>query len=520
MEGKKRTSLDEIRARAEKDLFYFAKLINPHYMYGDIHRKVFKWLSNPDSPDNQLLLLPRAHLKSHCIAVWAVWQITRDPTTTMVYLSAGEDLAAAQVYAIKNMLLCDDYRLLWPEMINQEEGKRDKWSAWAINVDHPKRKEARVRDNTIIVKTIKANAAGLHCSHLVMDDVVVPNNAYTETGRKEVRAGISQFASIKNPGALTKAVGTIYHPRDLYNDFKEAVKPVINELGEILKEIPLWEVWEEKVEDRGDGTGNFLWPRIQSPLNHEWYGFNIEVLAQKKAEYFSLAERTQFFAQYYNEANDPDSNRLQRDIFQYYDARYLTESGGNWSFKGDQLRVFAAVDFAYTDTQTADYTAIAVIGVDASGYIYVLDLDRFKTTKYEQYYVRISEMHIKWGFKKIRVETNSGANIICEFVKDRIREEGLSFSLDGKNVTKKQGTKEQRIAALLEPRYENGDVWHNKSGLVLELEEELLLERPPHDDLKDALAAAVEISRKPTRASYTRTVSNIVYHPRFGGMVR
>ena len=91
---------EQLKKHLELDLWAFARYINPHYCYGEIHEEVFRWLSLPNAGDHQLLLMPRAHLKSHCIAVWCVWQITRDPTSTIVYLSAGEDLATIQVGAI------------------------------------------------------------------------------------------------------------------------------------------------------------------------------------------------------------------------------------------------------------------------------------------------------------------------------------------------------------------------------------------------------------------------------------
>ena len=56
---------DEIRKAAEDDLLYFAQLVNPLRMYGDIHEEVFHWLSSEDPTVNQLLLLARAvaHLR-------------------------------------------------------------------------------------------------------------------------------------------------------------------------------------------------------------------------------------------------------------------------------------------------------------------------------------------------------------------------------------------------------------------------------------------------------------------------
>jgi len=62
-------------------------------------------------------------------------------------------------------------------------------------------------------------------------------------------------------------------------------------------------------------------------------------------------------------------------------------------------------------------------------------------------------------------------------------------------------------------------MWHTKSGMCNLLEEELMMAKPPHDDIKDALTAAIDIA-VPPKGTYsgTRTVqNNIVSHPRFGG---
>ena len=87
-------SLEEIRALAEQDLYTFARLVNPQREYGEIHKKVFNWLQSTKAA-NLLLLLPRSHMKSHCMAVWVAWMVTKDPATTVLYLSATTTLAEA-----------------------------------------------------------------------------------------------------------------------------------------------------------------------------------------------------------------------------------------------------------------------------------------------------------------------------------------------------------------------------------------------------------------------------------------
>lgn len=513
----------ELREFYENNLFEFAKYINPHYCYGDVHEQIFNWLSGKDASDHQLILVPRGHLKSHCIAVWAVWQITRDPTTTMVYLSAMEELATVQVGAIKGMFLCDRYQLLWPEMINKEEAKRDKWSAWAINVDHPKRKAEGIRDYTIIVKTVKSNAIGLHCSHLVLDDVVTDKNAYTELGRQEVAQAVAQFASIKNPGAETKAVGTRYHPADLYSLFIDAEEPVFDEAGDEVGSAKLWDVLEMKTEDAGDGTGQFLWPRTLSPITNKWYGYDKQTLAKIKAQYYSMGQHAQFAAQYYNDPNDPGSETVDRSNFQYYNPKYLKDDGDGWHYNGKKLSLFAAMDIAWTDVTNTklrrDYTAIAVIGLDSDGMIYVLALERFQTDKFDVYYEKVLALYRKWGFRRIKVETNAAGKFVEKELTNFIRANGDNLVVEGEAATRHGGKKEEKHAMITYPRYEMKSVWHGKGGLFSVLEEEITLKRPPHDDLLDALTTAISISKPPTARNRYKTeeAENVVYHPRFGG---
>lgn len=523
--------LVELRQYLENDLFEFAKYLNPLYCYGDEHRRVFQWLSDPKANDHQLLLLPRAHLKSHCIAVWTIWELTRMPYLTFVYLSAGEDLAYNQIYAIKNMITCDRYRLLWPEMIEEEEGKRDKWAAWAFNVDHPIRKEMGIRDHSVIVKTVKSNAIGLHCDRLVLDDVVVPRFAYTAIGRKEVQQSVSQFASIKNPGAITKAVGTRYHPQDLYYDFAEAEVKIFDDDGNFTGTKKLWEIYERVVEDspNQDMMGNYLWPRTYNPDTKQWYGFNAKVLASIMAQYESTGEREQFFAQYYNDPNDPDSHRLTRECFQYYDKKHLMQMGESWFFKTHKLKLVAAMDVANTGWnerggQAADYTAIVVVGVDSESNYYVLDVDQFKTSDYNEYYNKIIEKQLYWGFKKIVIETNNAGKQVKTAVENLAYENGVRLIVEGITKTWKDGSKQERWAATLEPKYRQRKVWHFKGGLIPEMEEQIILARPRHDDIEDALCIAVEAARPPGKGidyiSGINAGNNVVTHSRFGGRRR
>jgi len=503
----------QVREAAMGDLFFFAQLVNPLRVYGDIHRDVFKWLQS-DQEGNQLLLLPRAHMKSHAIAVWCAWWITKYPETTILYMSATAELAEKQLYDIKNMLTSDIYTRYFPNMVNPEEGRREKWAVAKIAVDHPKRRMEGIRDWTVATAGLTTNTTGWHAEVIVADDVVVPDNAYTDDGRKKVINAMSQMTSIRNAGGFTKACGTRYHPADIYDTWKKQTMMVYDEeTQEVVNHVPVWDIKEHVVEQ----DGMFLWPR-EARSDGKSFGFSINVLARIRAEY---EDTTQYFAQYYNNPNSPGSERISRDKFQYYDKRHLTQEGGSWYFKDRRLNVYASIDFAFSLTRKADFTAIVVIGIDSEGDIYILDIERFKTDRTSEYFKKISQLHSQWEFKKMRAEVTVAQQIIVNDIKDYIKKEGMRLSIDPYRPSRHEGSKEERIAASLEHRYDNQSIWHFKGGYTQILEEELVLARPPHDDVKDALAAAVAIIVKPkqSRGHHTFGVSNVIQtHRKFGGV--
>tara|TARA_R110000851_G_scaffold258264_1_gene410705 strand:- start:18842 stop:20440 length:1599 start_codon:yes stop_codon:yes gene_type:complete len=488
-----------VREAAMEDLYLFARLVNPGYMYGSIHREIFRWLQDYNLygqghafTDNKLLMLPRAHLKSHVVATFCAWMITRHPEITILYTSATAQLATTQLYDIQNILDSDIYRKYWPEYINPEVGKREKWSQTEIKIDHPQRKKEGIRDATIICAGLTTNTTGWHADLICGDDLVVPENAYTEDGRESVSKKSSQFTSIRNTGGFTVACGTRYHPSDIYADWKDSTYADYDENDEYLGKKAVWDVKEHVVEK----DDVFLWPRAVRS-DGKAFGFDKRSLARIEAEY---SDRTQFFAQYYNDPNDPGSARMGRECFQYFNPRHLTRENGYWQYNGKRLNVYAAVDFAYSLSARADYTAIVVVGVDSDDNIYVLDIDRFKSYKTIEYFQHIRDLHSKWGFKKIQAEITAAQKTISESIKDFVRKDGLRLKVEEFRPTKKEGSKEERIAAVLEHRYEDLDVWHREGGWTPTLEDELIMSRPPHDDIKDALAAAVSIAIKPARS--------------------
>lgn len=511
--------IQAIREAAEADLVAFIKLIAPKQVLGSVHEELCRWWTRQDAKAFQLVLMPRDHGKSRMVAFRVAWEITRKPWIRILYISSTSNLAEKQLKFIKDILTSPVYRRYWPEMVHPDENKREKWTNSEIAVDHPRRKEEAVRDPTVFIAGLTTSITGLHCDIAVLDDVVVGDNAYTEEGREKVKTQYSYLSSIEGADAQEWVVGTRYHPKDLYSEMMEMGEVIYDEDGYETGEIePIYEKFERAVEDQGDGTGEFLWPR-QQRTDGVWFGFDRKILAIKRGKYL---DRTQFRAQYYNDPNDPGEMRIGRDKFQYYDKTFLNYSGGNWYYQGNKLNIFASIDFAYSRSKRADYTAIVVIGVDADWNIYVLEISRFKTDRIKEYFDELLELHSKWGFHKLAAEVTAAQQAIVEELKDSyIKPYGLYLSVVPIKPTKQQGSKEERLAAILEPKYDNRSVWHYRGGNCQVLEDELIMTHPPHDDCMDALATAIEIAVPPSgrMARDSERVSNVIYHRKFGGVV-
>lgn len=487
----------EVRERAKEDLYFFARLVNPGYMYGEVHKEIFYWLQDytlfgrgETLTSNKLVMLPRAHLKSHIVATWCAWVVTRHPEITILYLSATASLAETQLYAIKNILCSGPYSRFFPEYIHPQEGKREKWSVSAISVDHYQRKSEGIRDATIATAGLTTNTTGWHADVIVADDLVVPENAYTEDGRESVSKKASQFTSIRNAGGFTLACGTRYHPADVYYTWRNQKYEIYNDDGDKIDEAPVWEIYERAVEK----DNIFLWPRVVREEDGKAFGFDNKVLARIRGEY---SDTVQYYAQYYNNPNDSGSNRVTRDSFKYLNPRLLKKVNGRWTYSGRRLTIFAAVDFAFSLSRKADYSAIVVIGMDSKENIYVLDIDRFKTDRISEYFDHIKTLHSKWRFDKLRAEVTVAQQVLVNDIKRSFAQEGIPIKIEEYRPSRKEGTKEERIAAALEHRYDSGLIYHTEGGWTGVLEEEVLLARPAHDDLKDALASAITIAKPP-----------------------
>lgn len=515
---KEDVGLKAVREACEADLITFIHYVHPHTVLGHVHEDVCNFWQGRDAFTHQGVLLPRDHQKSRMKAYETVWKITRDPIRRHLYLSATSNLAEKQLMFMKDILESDAHRKLWPFHILPDEGKRKKWTATEIYLDHPLRAEAAIRDPSIFAAGLTTGKTGLHFDQIDFDDVVVQENAYTKEGRKKVADQASLLVSILDGAedACVKVVGTRYHPVDLYQTMADMMMEEFDDEGDPTGNmVPIYEWFEKAVEDRGDGFGEFLWPRIKLPNARKAYGFNAQTLAKKRAQY---TNKTQYYAQYYNNPNDPDNEAIKAEWFQYYETVHLNCLYGKWSIGGKRLNLTAAIDFAYTTDTRSDYTALVIIGTDSDRNHYVLEVNAFKTDEVQTYYKNILAAKVKWNFHTLVAEVKGAALPIVNELRRYMQKQGNAVTIKEENPNSNDGDKASRIQAQLEPVYSALGVYHYRGGGCQLLEEQLKLVRPPHDDIKDAMAMAIKYAVPP--ASNTHHVNprrKRKFNRQFGG---
>ena len=511
----------ELRAAAETSFLVFLQLMNPLYKYASVHKECADYLQVAyEEGMDALALLPRGHLKSHILANFAVWLITKDPTESIVYTCYSSDLARKQVFAMKLVIISKPYRELWPENVQGKEGCKTLWRSEEFMIDNPLLKTLNSREASVSIGTLNSPKTGHHPTTLMFDDLVVIDrkssypSAHHEEGRRAVREVVASLNNTLPASGRRFAVGTRYHPKDQYQIWMDSTTPefATNTNGDLVQ-VGVKKVWKTMTR-QVETDGTFLWP-LQRDAQGREHGMNQQLLAKRRSEeLLNTGHLEQFYAQYYNQCNASDMNSINRDMFRYYERTDLSKDGKAWTlcrngYEPTRLRLSAALDLAFSTSSTADYTAVMVVGLDRENNVYVLDIDQYKTEDFNVHTTKLKALHAKWGFNEIVVEMNGPQKANGPRLQNALKKSGVSLAVV---PFIPRESKQERMTAVLDPKYRLNQVFHPKGALYLdELEDQLELFKPKHDDLKDALAVAIEFSKLPTGLVRTGPKKKKVY---------
>lgn len=184
----------------------------------------------------------------------------------------------------------------------------------------------------------------------------------------------------------------------------------------------------------------------------------------------------------------PLENATFKQKFKYYD---------DTDVEGLFLNKFIAVDPALSESKEADYSAMICVGVDHDNVWYILDIWRDKVNP-QRLLDQIFKWHKKWQPITVAIESGSFQKTLRFYAGEEMKKRNYNLYIT--ELVHNDRSKRERILGL-EPRYENGDILHNKYvPFIKDLEEELRrFPRSKHDDISDALASILEVAYPPKK---------------------
>lgn len=204
-------------------------------------------------------------------------------------------------------------------------------------------------------------------------------------------------------------------------------------------------------------------------------------------EFLAEARRTMgsyLFSNQYENRIIPDEMK----VFKKEWLRYYQEVPSN-------TNTFVFIDPAISQANTADYTALVVIKVDAEQNWYVVVANRYKINP-TQLIQMVFKTYDEYHPTAIGIEDVAFQKALVHFIGEEMKSRNKYIPVTGVNPGIDK-SKEMRILGLV-PRFEYSKMFLNR-GLV-DLETEILqFPRAQHDDLLDALSSVEKIVHYPTK---------------------
>ncbi len=417
-----------VRALARTDRSLFARMVLGTELQ-PFHRS---WLSFQDSNPRSLLMAPRGHGKTTVADVlFVLWRLLGNPNERVLIVSNTMNQARAFLREIAGQLEREEVRDIWGDL------RGSRWTESEIEL---------LRSRIAKEPSITATGAGgaiisRHYDTIICDDIIDEENSMSATQREKTRVWFFKtLLPCLEPDGRIHVIGTRWHYGDLY--------------GELMKLG-----WATRIDRAVAHDGTALWPEK----------FSATLLTDLRRQ---AGDRI-FNCQYQNDPSGYEGAIFKHRHMKYHEGDALPQG----------LKVFCAADLAISTAETADYFALATVGLAPDGRIFVLDCERARLSFHEQVQFIISRAALH---KPIRIGVESVA-----YQRALAQELSRRAALP---VVELKGQKDKVTRAWkLAAHFEAGRIVLPRS--CGELVEEL--ERFPsgaHDDMVDALGYAVELA--------------------------
>ena len=461
----------QILSKLKDNMILFGKVTIPNMFSSEspeFHYDIAKNLM--DKSHKQVnIIAPRGHAKSSIVGgVFPLWHIMFEKGPKLIVLiSRTQDHAVKLLGTIKDVL---DYSSQFRQLFGY----------WGMNSARVWSKaEIELKDGTMIIcKGTGQQLRGIKHGNqrptlIILDDPEDENNTKTAEAMESNLRWLLQSAipSLDPERGRIAIIGTPIHQRCIVETLKEMTgwrnllyKPDLD------NNKALWETWQP-----------------------------IEKLRQKKTELESINRVSVFYREYMCEVVGDEDQLFRESYINYYDGSLFHDSSGNAFLKITYLNhsdtteerpvnVFMGVDPASSTRQTADFSTIVPVAIDAQGNRFVLPYYRKRATP-----MSLAEAILEY-FKiykpeKVRIESVGYQEMLREYVKVRCEESNMF--IPGLEIKENPRNSKSMRLETMEPYFAQGKFHMQKN--MMELKDELLLyPRGKHDDLLDGLYYATK----------------------------
>lgn len=396
---------------------------------------------------NLRIAAPRGAAKTTWISLALAWIIGHNPGIRVILVSFSEEIALSISVAVKLIIESEQYREVFPNIFPSK-----RWSDGAWFIDRTAAGFTQIlKDPTVLAVGSGGSIASRRSDLIILEDPIKSSDAIANPiiRKAMVRWWGEVLRPTMVPGARAITSCTRYRIDDIH--------------GTTFTTENNWQVITQSAIIEHNGVESSYW-----------------------AEYVSLEELlaireenpTTFSSQYQNNPLSEENQIIKPE----------------WIVRGAIPNQFEAlalgIDLAASKKESADYTALVLIGKQGKNY-YVVDAHRGRWTIYETA-LEIFKMHSRWNPTTrdftIQIESVAYQSAFGPELKRLALAEGLSLRID--NVHPK-GDKEQRlrgVTGLLETELVTFNIGQPLGALIEEL---LQFGVSAHDDTVDAFTLAL-----------------------------
>lgn len=449
--------MQEIADLNKESLEFLCRQFLGYKDWDRVHDDVAKFLRKPAR--KKALLLPRGHLKSSIVTIgYSVQEIIKNPNTRILIANQIWDMSRAFLRSIKGILENSQLKYLHGNFVST------KWNEDLIIVNQ--RTASHLKEPTVLTTGVEAEQTGGHFDLIILDDLTGLQNCQTPEQREKTKRFRRSMINLLEPGGKLLEIGTRWHLDDTFSDIIE-------------KEAEYYDIMVRRVIENGKIIFPLHFSKRFDPIRKDW----TPVPTENCMDYIQHLKKSmpldEFKAQYENDPISSENAVFKPESLKYFEKR------------PEGLYVGMGVDLAISQKTEADWTAIAVVGMDKDWNLYVLDTLRGHWSPTD-IVNNIFQMQERWKPQAVSMEVNGFQRTLKFAVEEEMRRRKRYFGIEEFKAGPDK-TKENRIKAL-EPFYRRGGVFHHVTMKGKEMETELLtFPKGRHDDIIDAMSQTLTL---------------------------